>query len=123
MEVSFSAVKVRSTTETSGVGTPGKCDYLSLSFYVYIYLFICIYIYVCVRVFPATVVRYYNVAKLAVHQKLRISVIPANLEDVSREGHRESETKVVHLRFGLLPAAPLWSNHPMMKLVITCRSG
>ena len=75
---------------------------------------------VCVRVFPATIARYYNVAKLAVHQKLRISVIPANLEDVSREGHRESETKVVHLRFGLLPAAPLWSNHPMMKLV---RSG
>ena len=111
MEVSFSAVKVRSTTETSGVGTPGKCDYL--------YIYTC----VCVRVFPATVVRYYNVAKLAVHQKLRISVIPANLEDVSREGHRESETKVVHLRFGLLPAAPLWSNHPMMKLVITCRSG
>ena len=111
MEVSFSAVKVRSTTETSGVGTPGKCDYLY------------IYIRVCVRVFPATIVRYYNVAKLAVHQKLRISVIPANLEDVSREGHRESETKVVHLRFGLLPAAPLWSNHPMMKLVITCRSG
>ena len=117
MEVSFSAVKVRSTTETSGVGTPGKCDYLSLSLSMYIY------IYVCVRVFPATVVRYYNVAKLAVHQKLRISVIPANLEDVSREGHREPETKVVHLRFGLLPAAPLWSNHPMMKLVITCRSG
>ena len=110
MEVSFLAVKVRSTTETSGVGTPGKCDYL-------------IRTCVCARVFPATVVRYYNVAKLAVHQKLRISVIPANLEDVSREGHRESETKVVHLRFGLLPAAPLWSNHPMMKLVITCRSG
>ena len=115
MEVSFSAVKVRSTTETSGVGTPGKCDYLSL--------FLCIYICVCVRVFPATIVRYYNVAKLAVHQKLRISVIPANLEDVSRKGHRESETKVVHLRFGLLPEATLWSNHPMMKLVITCRSG
>ena len=115
MEVSFSAVKVRSTTETSGVGTPGKFDYLSL----YVYIYIC----VCVRVFPATAVRYYNVAKLAVYQKLRISVIPANLEDVSREGHRESETKVVHLRFGLLPAAPLWSDHPMMKLVITCRSG
>ena len=116
MEVSFSAVKVRSTTETSGVGTPGKCDCLSLS---HIYIYVC----VCARVFPATIVRYYNVAKLAVHQKLRISVIPANLEDVSREGHREPETKVVHLRFGLLPAAPLWSNHPMMKLVITCRSG